>query len=77
MGAFIAFLESRMGRLIRIVVGMLMIVFGIAFVPGVAGDVVAIIGLFPLFAGLSGVCLIGLPFGYTLTGQRRVGSPGW
>ena len=76
MGAFIAFLESTMGRLIRVVVGMLLIVFGVAFIPGVAGGVVAIIGLFPLFAGLSGVCLIGLPFGYTLTGQRRVGPWG-
>ncbi len=74
MGSFISFLQSLVGRLLRIVVGIALIALGFLVIHNVWGIVIAVIGLVPLIAGLAGVCLFAPLFGYTLTGQRK-GSP--
>jgi DUF2892 family protein len=73
MGSFISFMQSLAGRFLRIVVGIVLITIGVFVLDAVWGTVVAIIGTFPLVAGVAGVCLFAPLFGYTLTGQRKAG----
>ncbi len=66
MTAFFRFLAGPTGRVIRVVIGLLLIVPGIWWIPGIGGWIVAIIGLVPLAAGALDWCvfapLFGLPF---------------
>ncbi len=67
MKAAFRFLASPAGRVVRGVVGLALIVVGLAVVGGAIGWILAIIGLVPLVAGLLDWCffapLFGLPFG--------------
>lgn len=76
MDGFIHFIQSVSGRLLRIIVGIVLIVVGLIFIQGVWGTVVAAIGLIALFAGMAGICLIGPLFGYTFDGTKRAGTRG-
>lgn len=65
----IEFMVSGVGRILRLVAGLVLVVVGIYLVTGpsvVAGSIVGIVGLVPLFAGLFDVCvfapLFGAPF---------------
>ncbi len=62
---FASFMASGLGRGLRIVVGAILIFFGI-YAGGAGGWIVAIIGLVPMIAGLMNVCLfaplMGAPF---------------
>jgi hypothetical protein len=66
MKAVFRFLASTVGRLVRAVAGLILIVVGIAVVGGTVGWILAIIGLVPLLAGVFDRCvfapLFGLPF---------------
>lgn len=53
--AFVSFMSSTSGRLLRIVAGLTVI-------DGGAGVVVAVIGVVPLLAGVFNVCLLGFLF---------------
>ncbi|WP_369294024.1 YgaP-like transmembrane domain [Tepidiforma sp.] len=63
--ALAKFMGSTAGRLLRVVLGIVLIVVGLV-VGGPAGWVIAIIGLVPIAAGAANVCLIapviGAPF---------------
>ncbi|HLZ24213.1 MAG TPA: DUF2892 domain-containing protein [Ktedonobacterales bacterium] len=72
MGAFVGFMQSIAGRMLRIVVGLVLIGAGWIVVQGTGGTVLAVIGLVPLIAGVVGICLLAPLFGYTLRGVRRV-----
>ena len=74
MDALISFLQSPSGRMLRVILGLGVIVVGILFLQGMAGFLVAVIGLIPIFTALSGVCVIGPLFGYTFEGSRKTGS---
>jgi hypothetical protein len=52
------FLASSTGRVVRVVVGIVLIVWGYMLLTSVAGFVLIIIGLVPLLAGLFDVCVI-------------------
>lgn len=71
MSQFITFMQGTAGRLLRIAAGIVLIVLGAFIVQGVWGYVLVLVGLFPLAAGLIGVCFIAPLVGYTLTGERR------
>jgi hypothetical protein len=64
--AFAAFMAGPIGRLARIVLGIVLIVVGLMVVEGGWGVVIAIVGLAPLAVGIGNVCLvaplIGAPF---------------
>jgi hypothetical protein len=60
---FARFMSSTAGRLLRIVAGVALIVIGLAVVHGVGGIILAIVGLVPLVAGLSNVCVFAPLFG--------------
>ena len=53
---------GRVDRVIRIVLGILLPIIGIAVVKGAAGAAISIFGLLPLVAGLVGFCPLYLPF---------------
>jgi hypothetical protein len=53
---FARFMASRAGRGVRIVAGVALIAVGIA-IGGTAGIIVAVVGVFPLAAGVLDVCL--------------------
>ncbi len=79
MYSFFRFIASSGGRVIRVVAGLILILAGLVWMHGLAGMVVAVIGLVPLLAGVFDWCvlapLFGLPFvGAHLrqaVGQRR------
>lgn len=64
--AFAKMMASPLGRLIRIVAGIALVVIGLVSVQGVGGIVLAVIGVLPILAGVFNVCLvaplIGAPF---------------
>lgn len=77
MDAVIQFMQSVGGRVTRVILGIILLALGILVMHGgVWGIIVALIGLVPLVAGLLGVCLFAPLFGYTLTGQKRLGPVG-
>jgi hypothetical protein len=49
-------------RWIRIVLGLLLIVAGLFVLGGTGGTILGIVGFIPLLTGLSGRCLLYLPF---------------
>ncbi len=71
MNGVVGFLQSWVGRLLRIVAGFALMAIGLVAVQGVWGYVIAAIGLIPLFAGAAGICLLAPLFGYTLAGEPR------
>jgi len=71
MNGFVGFMQSWVGRLLRIVAGFALIAIGLVVVQGAWGYVVAMVGLIPLFAGTVGICLLAPLFGYTLAGEPR------
>lgn len=66
MDGLFRFLAGSTGRVTRAVAGLALIVVGLVVIPGIAGWVVAIVGLIPLGAGVFDVCvfapLFGMPF---------------
>ena len=69
--SFILFPLSTPGKMLRVVVGLVVIGVGILIIQGTAGFVVAFIVLIPIFAALAGECLICPLFGYTFEGLKR------
>lgn len=67
--AFARFMSSAVGRLLRIVAGVALIVVGLVVVEDTAGIVIAVIGLVPLAAGLFDFCLFGPLLGAPLSGR--------
>lgn len=59
---FAKFMSSPAGRITRIVAGLILIAVGVWLVTGLAGIILAIVGLVPFAAGLLDVCLIGALF---------------
>ena len=71
---FVRFTVSPLGRLFRVVAGIVLIAFGLTGVEGTAGNVVAIVGLLPLLAGLFDICVLGPLFGCPLSGKKIRGE---
>ena len=79
MKGFFKFIASPVGRIVRIVAGLALILIGLLVLEGIGGWILAIVGLVPLVAGLFDWCvfapLFGLPFvGPRLLGVARVGA---
>jgi small-conductance mechanosensitive channel len=60
MSGFIGFMNGFWGRAIRIILGLVLIAFGLLTLGGTVGVIVALIGLIPLAMGLWGHCLLEL-----------------
>jgi hypothetical protein len=64
------FLASRNGRIIRIVVGAVLVIWGIFINPTWLGIVVVVIGLIPLVAGILDKCVFAPLFGLPFDGKK-------
>lgn len=62
MAGLIKFMEGTWGRVLRIVLGLVLIYIGYSIVTGTAGWIIVIIGLVPLVMGVWGPCLLGFLF---------------
>ena len=78
--AFACFMARPAGRLLRIVAGLAIIIWGWTMSGTTTGTVLMILGVVPLLAGVLNVCLIapiiGAPFSgrAALEGERRARS---
>jgi hypothetical protein len=63
------FLAGTAGRTVRAVVGVILLIVGLAVIGGVIGVIVAIIGLVPIAAGLFDFCLLSALLGGPLWGR--------
>jgi Inner membrane protein YgaP-like, transmembrane domain len=70
MNPFCTFMASMWGRFIRVIAGVLLVVWGLLGLHGIAGIIVAAIGLVPLVAGLFDFCIFAPLFGCPLSGPR-------
>jgi hypothetical protein len=60
---FARFMSSAAGRLIRIVAGAALVIVGVFVMGNVLGFVLAVVGLVPLLAGITNVCVFAPLFG--------------
>lgn len=67
MNSLVQFLTSPVGRMLRIIAGLLLVWIG-AYDGG--GVVLVLIGLVPIAAGLFNFCLLAPLFGYSLFPRR-------
>ena len=67
---FAKFMSSGMGRGLRIVAGLALIVIGLFSVGGTGGVILAVVGAVPLLAGIFDVCLFAPLFGGPLKGSE-------
>lgn len=70
MNPFIAFMASTAGRIVRIVAGLGLILWGWFGLGDTTGIVVAVIGALPLLAGLFDFCVFAPLFGAPLSGPK-------
>jgi len=70
MNAFFRFIAGPVGRLIRVIAGVALIVIGLWLVQGVVGWILAIVGLVPLLAGIFDRCVFAPIFGLPFEGAR-------
>ncbi len=67
---FIHFMASPAGRILRFLVGAILILVGLLAIGGVGGVILAIIGLAPLIAGTFDLCFLAPLFKLPLSGRR-------
>ncbi len=67
--SFSKFMVSGTGRLLRIVAGLVIIYLGFAVIKKTVGDVVGIIGIIPLLAGMLDICVLAPVLGLPLSGK--------
>ncbi|HFD38931.1 MAG TPA: DUF2892 domain-containing protein [Anaerolineae bacterium] len=48
--------ESQVDRIIRVILGIVLIAVGFFFIKGTVGVIIGVIGLIPLITGLIGFC---------------------
>ncbi len=67
--ALIDFLATTTGRLVRVVLGAVIVLVGLLAFDGALAWVIAIVGLIPFMAGAFDVCLAAPIFGLPLRGM--------
>lgn len=68
MRSLFGFMATTLGRVTRVVAGLILVVIGLAL--GGAWWILAVIGLVPLLAGAFDVCLLAPMFGAPLRGSE-------
>jgi len=67
---FARFMSSALGRGIRVVAGLALVLIGLAYVGGTGGIVLAAVGALPLIAGVGNFCLFAPLFGGPFLGSK-------
>jgi len=74
--AFAEFMATPLGRVLRVVFGGLLIYVGLNVVHGVAGTVVALLGIVPIATGLLNLCILAPLLGAPLRGSSGAAPKG-
>jgi hypothetical protein len=75
MNPFFSFMASSTGRIVRVVAGLILVVWGSFGLGGTTGMGAALIGLVPLAAGIFDFCVFAPLFGAPLSGPKiRAGN---
>lgn len=67
--SFIKFMASTSGRLLRISAGLALVFVGLFVMKGVGGDILAVVGLAPIAAGVFDFCLLAPLLGAPFSGK--------
>ena len=67
---FAGFINSPVGRIARLVVGLVLITWGLTQLNTVTGIVLLIIGLIPFIAGAFDLCLVSALLGGPISGKH-------
>jgi len=67
---FAKFMAGSVGRLVRIIAGIVLVLVGLLVVKDTGGIIIAIIGLLPILAGVFNVCLIAPILGAPFSGKE-------
>jgi len=70
MNPFVSFMASSTGRIVRVVAGIALVVWGWFGIGGATGMIVGIVGLVPLVAGVFDFCVFAPLFGAPLSGPK-------
>jgi hypothetical protein len=70
MNPFVKFMSSTTGRITRIIAGLALIALGLLVVHGLAGTILAVVGVLPLVAGLFDFCVFAPLFGAPMSGKQ-------
>jgi hypothetical protein len=70
MNPIIAFLASGTGRIVRVLAGLALILWGFLGLGGTTGTIVAVVGALPLVAGVFDFCIFAPLFGAPLSGPK-------
>jgi hypothetical protein len=70
MNPFVKFMASTTGRIVRIVAGIGLVLWGVLGLGGTIGIVVAVVGAVPLLAGIFDFCVFAPLFGNPLSGSK-------
>jgi hypothetical protein len=70
MNPLVKFMASTTGRIVRIVAGIALVVWGLAGLGGTIGIIVSLIGAVPLLAGLFDFCIFAPLFGNPISGPK-------
>ena len=66
----VKFMTSGVGRVARLVLGLIIIGLGMFVVQGILGTIMAVVGMVPVLGGIFDFCLIGFALGYPLKGKE-------
>ncbi|MEP7137795.1 MAG: DUF2892 domain-containing protein [Chloroflexota bacterium] len=64
------FMTSGVGRVARIVLGLVIMSLGVFVVQGTLGTILAVVALVPISGGIFDFCMIGFAMGYPLKGEE-------
>ena len=70
MNSVMKFLASGTGRIVRIVVGAILVILGFFINPTWLGVILVVIGLVPLLAGIFDVCVFAPLFKLPFSGKK-------
>ena len=70
MNPFVKFMASTTGRIVRVVAGLALILWGLMGLGGTVGIIVAVVGAVPLLAGIFDFCIFAPLFGAPLSGPK-------
>lgn len=66
--AFVTFMTGNTGRLLRVIVGIVLMTIGLLVVKDTLGTVMSVVALIPIAGGLLDFCVIGAVLGYPFRG---------
>ena len=70
MNPFVKFMASTTGRIVRVIAGLALILWGVLGLGGTTGIILAVVGAVPFLAGVFDFCVFAPLFGNPLSGKK-------